>query len=119
MSSDFISFNKNISAGEAINELRKLKPEQEELYTLLIVDDYNRLVATSTLRDLVIADPDVPLHHIMNMQLITVFDNDHVKSLAEIISKYNLLAIPVINDSSKIQGVVIIDDIVEDLVGNE
>ena len=55
----------------------------------------------------------------MNNQLITVFDDDNVNSLAEIISKYNLLAIPVINDSSRIKGVVIIDDIVEELVGNE
>jgi magnesium transporter len=119
MSSDFVAFNKNTTAEEAINELRKLKPEQEELYSILVVDNSDRLVATVTLRDLVIADPHTPLHKIMNVQLITVFDDDNVKSLAEIISKYNLLAIPVINDSSRIQGVVIIDDVVEELVENE
>jgi Mg/Co/Ni transporter MgtE len=119
MSSDYIAFNKNMTAGDAIDELRKRKPEQEELYTILVVDNFERLVATVTLRDLVIADPLTPLHQIMNIQLITVFDDDNVKSLAEIISKYNLLAIPVINDSSRIQGVVIIDDVVEELVENE
>lgn len=119
MSSDYIAFNKNMTAGDAINELRKRKPEQEELYTILVVDNHERLVATVTLRDLVIADPQTPLHQFMNIQLITVFDDDNVKSLAEIISKYNLLAIPVINDSSRIQGVVIIDDVVEELVENE
>ena len=114
-----MAFNKNITAGEAIDELRKLKPEQEELYSILVVDNSERLVATVTLRDLVIADPETPLHKIMNVQLITVFDDDNVKSLAEIISKYNLLAIPVINDSSRIKGAVIIDDVVEELVENE
>jgi CBS domain-containing protein/sporulation protein YlmC with PRC-barrel domain len=116
MSSDYVSFNKNMTAGEAISELRKLKPEQEELYSILVLDNSERLVATVTLRDLVLADPQTPLHRIMNVQLITVFDDDNVDSLAEIISKYNLLAIPVINDSSRVKGVVIIDDIVEELV---
>jgi magnesium transporter len=119
MSSDFVAFNKNITAGEAINELRKRQPEQEELYSILVIDNSERLVATVTLRDLVIADPNTPLHRIMNNQLITVFDDDNVDSLAEIISKYNLLAIPVINDASRIEGVVIIDDIVEELVEKE
>jgi magnesium transporter len=119
MSSAFVAFNKNLTADEAINELRRLKPEQEELYSILVVDNSDRLVATVSLRDLVIADPRTPLHRIMNSQLIAVFDDDNVKSLAEIISKYNLLAIPVINNSSRIQGVVIIDDVVEELVGNE
>ena len=61
MSSAYVSFNKNITAEEAINELRKLKPEQEELYSILVVDNSDRLVATVTLRDLVTADPIDPV----------------------------------------------------------
>jgi magnesium transporter len=119
MSSDYVAFNKNITAGDAINELRKRKPEQDELYSILVIDNSERLVGTVSLRDLVITDPGTLLHKFMNKQLITVFDDDNVDSLAEIISKYNLLAIPVINDSSRIQGVVIIDDVVEELVEHE
>jgi magnesium transporter len=116
MSTDFISFKKNITAGEAIDQLRILKPEPDALHSILVTDERERLVATISLRDLVVAEPNIPLTQIMNKQIITVFDDDKINSLAEIASKYNLLAIPVIDSSSKIQGLVRISDIVEELV---
>ncbi len=116
MSNEYVVFNKRITTGEAIEQLRKLKPEDDMLYSILVTDDKDRLVATVSLRDIVVEAPDTELHKIMDVKLITVFDDDKIDSLAEIISKYNLLAIPVIDTQSKIQGIVIIDDIVEDLV---
>jgi CBS domain-containing protein/sporulation protein YlmC with PRC-barrel domain len=118
MSTDFISFNKNVTTGEAIQELRKQKPEADTLYSVLVVDEKERLIATVTLRDLIVSDPSTRLSQIMQKQIITVFDDDKIDSLAEVISKYNLLAIPVIDSSSKIQGLVMIDDIIEDLLEN-
>ena len=52
----------------------------------------------------------------MNEDTISVFDDDKIDSLAEIISKYNLLAIPVTNKEMKMEGMVVIDDIIEDLL---
>jgi Mg/Co/Ni transporter MgtE len=52
----------------------------------------------------------------MNEKTITVCDDDDIDSLAEIIEKYDLLAIPVVNQEKKMEGVVVIDDIVTDLV---
>jgi Mg/Co/Ni transporter MgtE len=118
MSTDFIAFNKNITAGQAIDELRRQKPEDNVLYSILATDEKNRLVGTISLRDIVVTDPATPLHSVMDNQFISVFDDDKLGDLAEIVSKYNLLAVPVIDSSSKIQGVVIIDDIVEELVEN-
>ena len=116
MSTEFISFNKRITVGQALEELRHQKPEDDMLYSILITDEKERLVATISLRDLVIESPETELHQIMDVKLITVFDDDKIDSLAEIISKYNMLAIPVINSTSKIQGIVIIDSIIEDLI---
>ena len=47
---------------------------------------------------------------------MTVFDQDKVDSLAEMVSKYNLLAVPVINRDMEMEGVVVVEDIVEDLL---
>ena len=116
MSNDFVSFSKNTTVGQALDELRKIKPDDSLLYSILVTDDKERLVATVSLRDLVVESPETVLSGIMDLKLITVFDDDKIDSLAEIISKYNMLAIPVIDTSSKIQGIVIIDSIVEDLV---
>ena len=52
----------------------------------------------------------------MNKNPIFLFDTDKVDSLAETVSKYNLLAIPVTDETKKLLGMVIIDDIIEDLV---
>lgn len=116
MSTEYISFNKRITVGQALEELRRQKPEDDMLYNILVTDDKERLIATISLRDLVVELPETELHQIMDVKLITVFDDDKIDSLAEIISKYNMLAIPVIDTTSKVQGIVIIDSIVEDLV---
>jgi Mg/Co/Ni transporter MgtE len=116
MATNYISFNKRITVGKVIEELRLLKPEDDTLYSILVTDDKERLVATVSLRDIIVESPETELNQIMDLKLITVFDDDKIDSLAEIISKYNMLAIPVIDTQSKIQGIVIIDSIVEDLV---
>ena len=86
------------------------------LYSIMVTDNKERLVATISLRDLIVEAPETELHQIMDVKLITVFDDDKIDSLAEIISKYNMLAIPVIDTMSTIQGLVIIDDIITDLL---
>jgi Mg/Co/Ni transporter MgtE len=52
----------------------------------------------------------------MNKHAVSVFDDDKVDSLAEIVSKYNLLAVPVINKNREMEGIVVVEDIVEDLL---
>ena len=116
MSSDYIAFNKKLTVGQAIDELRRLKPEADLLYSILIVDDRERLVASLSLRDLIVSEPSVMLHQIMDKQVITVFDDDKTDALYEIFDKYDLLAVPVIDSASKIQGLVMIDQIIEELV---
>jgi magnesium transporter len=116
MSTEYIAFNKNLTVGQTIDELRKIKPEADLLYSILIVDDRERLIATLSLRDLIVSEPSVMLHQIMDKQVITVFDDDKTDTLFEIFDKYNLLAVPVIDSASKIQGLVMVDQIVEELV---
>ena len=112
MSTDFISFNENTSIEDTLKELRILKPETDSVYYLYVIDENNRLIANVSLRDIVISNPETKLHEIMNRKVIKVTDYDKIDSLAEIITKYNLIAIPVVDKESKMMGVVIIDDVV-------
>jgi len=118
MITEFVLFNENQSVETTIKELRRLKPEPDTIYYLYIVDDFNQLVATVTLRDLIVAEPELELKQIMNPNLIYVFDDDKIASLHEIITKYNLLAIPVVNAEKQILGVVIINDMLHNLLKN-
>ncbi len=112
MTTDHISFQMEMTIEEAIQELRLSKPESDTIYYLYVVDKNGKLTATVSLRDIVVSSPETKLFEIMNKNVIKVFDTDKIDSLAEIISKYNLLAIPVVNKEDIMEGMVIIDDIV-------
>ena len=86
------------------------------IYSLFVTDDEEKLVATVSLRDLVISLPTMTLEEIMNKHIISVNDEDKVDTLGAIISKYDLLAIPVTDAQNTLVGMVVIDDIVEDLM---
>ncbi|MDB5085677.1 MAG: Mg/Co/Ni transporter MgtE with domain [Bacilli bacterium] len=116
MTTDFFSFNQNITVDEAIRQLRLLKPESDTIYYLYIEDDTGRLIANVSLRDLVVAEPDQELSQIMNRDVIFVHDDDETDSLIEKISKYNLLAVPVVSQNKVLVGIVIINDLVDDLL---
>jgi magnesium transporter len=116
MTTDFLSFREGMTVDQTLNELREQKPEADMIYSLFITDEEEKLVATVSLRDLVISLPTMTLAEIMNKQIIRVSDEDKIDTLAEIISKYDLLAIPVTDAENILVGMVVIDDIVEDLM---
>jgi Mg/Co/Ni transporter MgtE len=68
------------------------------------------------LRDIVISEPGTRLKEIMNQNVISINDNEDINTLAEIISKYSLLAVPVIDENMVMAGVVVIDDVVHRLL---
>jgi Mg2+ transporter MgtE len=116
MTTDYISFNENLTVGQTLEELRKLKPETESIYYLYVLDNEDKLVATVSLRDIVISEPAVMLKDIMNTKVIFIYDHDKISSMTEIITKYSLLAVPVVDEHSVMLGMVIIDDVVETLL---
>jgi len=116
MSTDFISFHESKTVADTIAELRRLKPEANTIYSMYIMDKIERLVASFSLRDLVISDGKTKLVDIMNKQVIYVYDDDKMNSLSELISKYNLSSIPVVDHEHKMVGMVIIDDVVFNLL---
>lgn len=117
MSTEYLSFSKDNSVDEVLTELRSKKPEAEELYNLFVVNEQETLIATFSLRDLVISQPEVKIGQIMKPSPVHLHDDQGINEIAEFISKYNLLAIPVVNKENILQGMVVIDDVVEDLIG--
>ena len=116
MTTDYLSFRETMTIEDTLKELRLQKPEADMIYSLFITDEDEKLVATVSLRDLVISQPTMTLAEIMNKDVIRVFDEDKVDTLAVIILKYDLLAIPVTEKDNTLVGMVVIDDIVEDLM---
>ncbi|HUX58204.1 MAG TPA: CBS domain-containing protein [Bacteroidales bacterium] len=116
MTTDIISFNPEITVEAVINELRNTKPEPSELYNLFVTETNDKLIGTFNLRDLVIAPPKTMVSQIMKSEPLFLYDNQKIDDIAELISKYNLLAVPVVDLDNQLQGMVVVDDVVEDLI---
>lgn len=116
MTTEILSFNENQSVDEVIRQFREKKPEAEELYNMFVVDDADTLVATFSLRDLVVSEPETVIKQIMKRNPIFLYDDQDIDEIAEIVSRYNLLAVPVVDKENHLQGMVVVDDIVEDLI---
>ena len=116
MTTDFYSFTENLTVAETLEELRLQQPEPAHIHTLIVTDKYERFLSAVSLGELILANPATRLGEIIKDNAVTVFDDDKVDSLAELVQKYNLLAVPVINKDRKMEGVVVVEDIVDDLL---
>jgi len=116
MTTDFLAFRPGLSVDDVIKELRLIKPESSELYSLFVTEENDELVGTFNLRDLIIAQPEMSVGQIMKSEPIFLYDDQKIDDIAETISKYNLLAVPVVDRDNLLQGMVVVDDVVEDLI---
>ncbi len=116
MTTEILAYNPAKTVDDVIKEIRHRKPEAVELYNLFVTDANDELIGFFTLRDLIVSEPETTINQIMKEEPIYLYDDQGIDDIAEIISKYNLLAIPVIDKNNILQGMVVIDDVVEDLV---
>jgi CBS domain-containing protein len=116
MTTDYLAFSGTMSVAEVLVELRAKKPESAELYNMFVTESNEELIGTFNLRDLVVSEPYVSVSDIMKSKPFSLFDNQKVGAIAELISKYNLLAVPVVDANNQLQGMVVVDDVVEDLI---
>jgi magnesium transporter len=116
MTTEYISLSPDITAAEAIRQLRTLAAEAETIYYLYMVKEDETLIGALSLRELIIAEPDTKLEDLMQTRILSVSPQDSDREVAEIVNKYNLLAIPVVDDNLKMLGIITVDDVLEMLV---
>ena len=115
MTTDYLSFSATMTVAEVLVELRTKKPESAELYNMFVIESNDELIGSFNLRDLVVSEPNVSVSQIMKMEPLHLLDEQKVGAIAELVSKYNLLAVPVVDQNNLLQGMVVIDDVIEDL----
>ncbi|MBJ7600249.1 MAG: magnesium transporter MgtE [Candidatus Nephthysia bennettiae] len=110
MTTEYVAVPETLTAQECIETLRRMEPDAESIYYVFVVDPEEHLQGVLSLRDLIVAPPDKPIGEIMNRDVVTVRLEDGQKEVAAVLSKYNLLAVPVVDDEFRLQGVVTVDD---------
>jgi magnesium transporter len=116
MTSDFLALRRRMTAGEAIQAVRDWQPESEAVYYLFVVDGVGHLCGVVGLRDLIIADPATLVSEIMDPEVISVPVGTDREHCAQVMSRYDLLALPVVDANGVLLGVVTIDDVVDVLM---
>lgn len=101
------------TVGQALARIREVNLQVEKVNDVYVVDDKNVLVGIASLRDLVCNDPDAPLSKVMVRDVIVARPNDDQELVARLISKYDFLSIPVVDDRGAFLGVCTVDDIVD------
>jgi len=101
------------TAAEAIERLRELEPDAESVYYVYVIDEEEHLLGVLSLRDLIVAKPETKIRDFMIKNVISVRLDAGPREVAEVTSKYNLLAVPVVDEHNRIHGIVTVDDVME------
>lgn len=112
MTDEFVRVSASATIADAIAQVRAMEEPPDPLLAMYVVtdDDPDRLVGIVRLRNLILAEPHMPLHEIMDDQPPTVQPDDHAEDAARLLAEYNLLAVPVLDDARRMIGVVTVDD---------
>jgi magnesium transporter len=116
MTTDFVAVKAGDTVQQAIETIRKVADDVETIYYAYAVAEGDHLVGVVSLRDLVVAKPDRKIQELMETNVITVHPEEHQEVVARTIARYDLLAMPVVDRSGVILGIVTVDDVVDVLV---
>ena len=113
MTNEFIAYKSETSVGDAMGQFKKDAPEIEAVYYIYVLDSEENLVGAISLRELLLSDPGLTLSEVMETNLKTMGPEEDEMKVAAAISKYNLVALPVVDAEGSLLGIVTVDDIVD------
>lgn len=113
MTTDYISVSPDETVSETIERLRRVSPDVETIYYVYVVSEDGILDGVLSLRELIVSAPDRRVGDMVSDDVITVPLDEDQEQVAEVISKYDLLAVPVVDRSRKMLGIVTVDDVME------
>ncbi len=110
MTTEFVAVPAGLTAEQTIDKLRELEPDAESIYYVYVVDDDEHLLGVLSLRDLIVAKPLTLITDFMIERVVAVPLDARPEDVAAVMAKYNFLAVPVVDDDDRMQGIVTIDD---------
>ena len=110
MTPEVTTVTEEMTVQQVIEHLRGEAAENESIYYIYVTDSDSRLEGVISLRDLVVSEPGTLIADIVTKDVITADVEDDQEDVAEMMSKYDLLAMPVVDETGKLLGIVTVDD---------
>src|SRR5579862_6920152 len=119
MTTDYLWIYPHRTTEATIRKIREIAPESEFIYYLYVVDKDDHLLGSLSLRTLLLALPTAFIDRIMDIDLVTVHPDAPAMDVAATIARYDLLAVPVVDDLGKLLGIVTVDDAIDAIMPEE
>lgn len=117
MTTEFVRLDPRMTVAECLKHIRTVAREKESIYACYVLEpESGRLLGSVSLRDLVMAELDKPVSEVMRRKPVTADVLEDQESVAQKIAKYNLLAVPVLEQNGSVVGFVTVDDVIDVLV---
>ncbi len=116
MNTEFLAVRPALTAAAAMAVLRREGPKIQNLFYIYVTDEDMTLLGVFSLRDLVLADPETCVTEFMRQRVFTVRPGDSQDDAAHAVSKYNLQAVPVVDEQDRLQGIITADDALDKII---
>ncbi len=113
MTSEFVSIRATMTVSEAVSYIRGTGTDKETVYVLYVTDKSRILLGFLELKDLLFASPEEKICDIMHTDIISAITVDDRENAASLISRYDLLVLPVVDSENRLVGIVTVDDAVD------
>lgn len=113
MTIEFIDLKKEMTVQEAFSHIRKTGVDKETIYTCYVTNKNRKLQGVLSVKDLLLADYEDIVEDIMDTNVISVHTDDDKEEVVNALSKYNFLALPVVDKETRLVGIVTVDDAID------
>jgi magnesium transporter len=116
MTTEYAAIPPNLAAAQAIEALRAMADEVETMFYVYVIDEENHLIGVFSLNNLIFARPGASVKDFMETRVVSVNLNDDQDTVAQVVAKYDLLAVPVVDEQNRLHGIVTADDALDKMI---
>lgn len=113
MTTEYVRLREGLTVGQALQKIRLTDEDKETIYYAYVTDDNRKLVSVVSLRQLLFTIPDVLIRDIASHRLIKVRTDTPDEEVAQLMKRYDLIALPVVDREDRLVGIVTVDDVVD------
>ena len=110
MTTEFVELKREMTVGEALDHIRRVAPDKETVYTCYVTDGTRHLLGLVTALALLTSPTDKKIGDLMNEHVISARTSDDREEVAKTLTKYDFLALPVVDSEDRLVGIVTVDD---------
>lgn len=113
MTIEYMEVHEQITVGQTMDLIRKVGLDKETIYTIYVIDKARHLIGAIPLRKLILEDSSTVVDHIMNRSIHSVSTTADQEAVADLVRKYDLMAIPVVDAENRLVGIITADDVMD------